>query len=297
MDVCLLIKQRLAELGLDQKDLASAAEVTDSYISQVLTRKKLPPAPDRTDIYEKMARFLKLPGDRLSQLAALQRAEESKKNLVDPPAPLFKEVRELILRKCVPDREKQIRAILEKQPFGELERLVTQKLLDVVKRVAKEELNSESGLHLIARLTGRSYEQVRVNLLEFLDTDVFNLSPQNCVSFLDPLIETWDVDLATFSMEIVLNRRLAPGDPTRSEFVIEAAGTTELEPGLKEFLNNASLSGTAAKEEVDFLKKLRFNGKRPTALYYYRELQNLRDPLHFAAENRSSKKDSSGGPK
>jgi transcriptional regulator with XRE-family HTH domain len=296
MDVCLLIKQRLAELGLEQKDLASAAEVTDSYISQVLTRKKLPPAPDRTDIYEKMAKFLKLPSDRLSQLAALQRAEESKRNLGDPPAPLFKEVRELILRKCVPDREKQIRAILEKQPFGELERLVTQKLLDVVKRVAKEELNSENGLHLIARLTGRSYEQVRVNLLDFLDTDVFNLSPQNCVAFLDPLIETWDVDLATFSMEVVLNRRLAPGDPTRFEFVEKAASPTELEPGLKEFLNNPSLSGTAAKEEVDFLKKLRFNEKRPTPLYYYRELQNLRDPLHFT-ENHSSKQDSSGGPK
>jgi transcriptional regulator with XRE-family HTH domain len=297
MDVCLVIKQRLAELGLEQKDLASAAEVTESYISQVLTRKKLPPAPDRTDIYEKMAKFLKLPSDRLSKVAALQRTEELKRNLADPPAPLFKEVRELILRKCVPDREKEICAILEKQPFGELERLVTQKLLDVVKRVAKEELNSENGLHLIARLTGRSYEQVRVNLLEFLDTDVFNLSPQNCVSFLDPLIETWDVDLATFSMEVVLNRRLAPGDPTRFEFVEKAASPTELEPGLKEFLNNASLSGTAAKEEVDFLKKLRFNGKRPTPLYYYRELQNLRDPLHFAAEHRSSKQDSSGGPK
>jgi transcriptional regulator with XRE-family HTH domain len=292
-----VIKQRLEELGLEQKDLASAAEVTESYISQMLTRKKLPPAPDRTDIYEKMAKFLKLPSDRLARVAALQRTEELKRHLADPPAPLFKEVRELILRKCVPDREKEIRAILEKQPFGELERLVTQKLLDVVKRVAKEELNSENGLHLIARLTGRSYEQVRVNLLEFLDTDVFNLSPQNCVSFLDPLIETWDVDLATFSMEVVLNRRLAPGDPTRFEFVEKAASPTELEPGLKEFLNNASLSGSAGKEEVDFLKKLRFNGKRPTALYYYRELQNLRDPLHFAAENRSSKKDSSGGPK
>jgi hypothetical protein len=244
-----------------------------------------------------MAKFLKLPSDRLSKVAALQRTEELKRNLTDPPAPLFKEVRELILRKCIPDREKEIRAILEKQPFGELERLVTQKLLDVVKRVAKEELNSENGLHLIARLTGRSYEQVRVNLLEFLDTDVFSLSPQNCVSFLEPLIETWDVDLATFSMEVVLNRRLAPGDPTRFEFVEKAASPTELEPGLKEFLNNASLSGTAAKEEVDFLKKLRFNGKRPTALYYYRELQNLRDPLHFAAENRSPKQDSSGGPK
>jgi transcriptional regulator with XRE-family HTH domain len=290
MDVCLLIKQRLVELGLEQKDLASAAEVTESYISQVLTRKKLPPAPDRTDIYEKMAKFLKLPSDRLAKVAALQRTEELKRNLADPPAPLFKEVRELILRKCVPDREKQIRAILEKQPFGELERLVTQKLLDVVKRVAKEELNSENGLHLIARLTGRSYEQVRVNLLEFLDTDVFNLSPQNCVSFLDPLIETWDVDLATFSMEVVLNRRLAPGDPTRFEFVEKAASSpAELEPGLKEFLNDTSLSGTAGKEEVDFLKKLRFNGKRPTPLYYYRELQNLRDPLHFEADNRSPK--------
>ena len=43
MDVCLVIKQRLEELGLEQKDLASAAEVTESYISQLLTRKKLPP--------------------------------------------------------------------------------------------------------------------------------------------------------------------------------------------------------------------------------------------------------------
>ncbi|PYT95082.1 MAG: XRE family transcriptional regulator [Acidobacteria bacterium] len=297
MDVCLLIRQRLQELGLEQKDLASAAEVTESYISQLLNRKKLPPAPDRTDIYEKMAAFLKLPSDRLSKLADLQRTEELKRNLGDPPTPLFREVRELILRKCVPDREKQIRAILEKQPFGELERLVTQKLLDVVKRVAKEELNSENGLHLVARLTSRSYEQVRVNLLEFLDTDIFNLSPQNCVSFLDPLIETWDVDLATFSMEVVLNRRLAPGDPKRFEFVEKPPDPVELEAGLRAFLNDSSLSGTATKEEVDFLKKLRFNGKRPTSLYYYRELQNLRDPIHFGAEKRSSIQDSSGGAK
>ena len=297
VDVCLVIKRRLEELGLEQKDLATAAEVTESYVSQLLARKKLPPAPDRTDIYEKMAKFLKLPSDRLSKLAELQRREELKRDLAGPPAPMFKEIRELIVRKCLPGKTKQVRAIFEKQPFGELERLVTQKLLDVVKRVAKEELNSESGLHLIARLTGRSYEQVRVNLLEFLDTDVFNLSPQNCVSFLDPLIETWDVDLATFSMEVVLNRRLAPGDPTRFEFVEKAASSpTELEPGLKEFLSDASLSGTAAKEEVDFLKTLRFNDKRPTALYYYRELQNLRDPLHFA-ESRSSKQGPPGGPK
>jgi hypothetical protein len=82
-------------------------------------------------------------------------------------------------------------------------------------------------------------------------------------------------------MEIVLNHRLAPGHPKKFEFVEKEPGQPEEEPGLKEFLNNSSLSGTATKEEMEFLKKLRFNGKRPTSLYYYRELQNLRDPLHF----------------
>jgi len=41
------------------------------------------------------------------------------------------------------------------------------------------------------------------------------------------------------------------------------------------------LSATATAEELAFLKRLKFKGKRPTPLYYYRELQNLRDPLHF----------------
>ncbi len=292
MDVCLVIKRRLDELGFEQKDLATAADVTESYISQLLARKKLPPAPDRTDIYEKMAKFLKLPNDRLSKLADHQRREELKRNLGDPPAPLFKEVRELILRKCAPAKEKQIRAIFEKQPFGELERFVTQKLLDVIKNVAKEELNSENWLHVVARLTGRRYEQLRVTLLEFLDTDVFNLSPENCISFLEPLIESWDVDLTTFGMEIVLNARIASGDPKRYEFVERGPDQPEVEPGFKEFLNDSSLSGTATMEEIELLKKLRFNGKRPTPLYYYRELQSLRDPLHFRAENRSSMQNS-----
>ena len=142
-----------------------------------------------------------------------------KRKLADPPAPLFKEVRELVLRKCKPDKQKQIRAIFEKQPFGELERLVTQKLLDVVKRVAKQELESENWLRLVARLSNRSYEEMRVTILEFLDTDIFNVSVENCVSFLDPLIESWNIDLATFGMEIVLNRRVAPGHPKQFEFV------------------------------------------------------------------------------
>src|SRR6266852_8000727 len=281
VDVCLAIKQRLEELGLEQRDLAVAAKVTESYISQLLTGKKLPPEPGRTDIYEKIGKFLKLPSGKLSKLADHQRRDALKRNLDVPPKPLLKEVRELVLRKCPPGKEKQIRVIFEKQPFGELERLVTQKLLDVVKTVAKGELESETWLQSVARISGRSYEAMRVSILEFLDTDIFNVSRDYCVFFLNPLIESWDIDLATFSMEIVLNRRLIPGYAKKFEFVERELAEPEEELGLKEFLNDSSLSGTITQEEIEFLKKLRFNGKHPTPLYYYRELQNLRDPLHF----------------
>jgi DNA-directed RNA polymerase subunit F len=142
-----------------------------------------------------------------------------------------------MLRKCAPGKQEQVRSIFEKEPFGELERLVTQKLLDVAKRVAKEELESENWLHLVARLSGRTYEEMRVTILEFLETDVFHVSVENWVSFLDPLIESWDVDLLTFGVEIVLNRRLALGHMKRFEFVEkEPEQPCEVEPGLEEFL-------------------------------------------------------------
>jgi len=282
VNLSFVIKQRLEELGLEQRALARAAQVTESYISQLLTQKKLPPAPTRTDLYEKIGKLLKLPGGELAKLADLQRREQLKRKLGDPPGPLHKEVRELILRKCNPDKQTQIRAIFEKQPFGELERLVTQKLLDVVKGVAKQELENEHWLHRVARLSHRSYVQMRVIVLEFLDTTIFNLSVENCVSFLDPLIESWDIDLATFAMQIVLNHRVATGHVKKFEFLQrELEEPLDEEPGFKEFLRATALSGDATGEEIAFLRKLRFKKKRPTALYYYRELQNLKDPLHF----------------
>jgi hypothetical protein len=229
-----------------------------------------------------METFLRLPAGTLATLADLQRTDALKKKLADPPTPLFKEVRELILRKCEPLKERSIRALFEKEPYGALERLVTQKLLDVVKRVTKEEWDDENWLRLVARLTDRSYEQMRVSVLEFLETDIFNVSVENCVTFLDPLIESWDIDLATFGMEILLNRRLAPGHPKKFGFVeLEPAPPVDDEPGLQAFLQDPALSGDANAEEIEFLKKLRFTRHRPTPLYYYRELQNLRDPLHF----------------
>lgn len=60
------IKKRLEESGLEQRELA--AEVTESYVSQLPTRKKAPPQ------------------------------KELKRKLGGAPPPLFEGVRELVLR-------------------------------------------------------------------------------------------------------------------------------------------------------------------------------------------------------
>jgi len=157
-------------------------------------------------------------------------------------APLVPELRELILRKCAPSGLEPVRAIIERQSFGELERLVAQTLLHV------------------AHLGG----------------DVLHMTPKQRAR-LDAVIASWEWDPATFALTLAL----ATGERKRFEYSERLNGGQE--KGLLEFLRDPSLSGTATDRELAFLKSLLFTDRRPTALYYYRELQNLRDPLHFRA--------------
>ncbi len=283
MDVSQLIQQKLTELRLDQRALADAAEVTESYISQLLSRKKMPPAPERTDIYNRLGRVLKLPAGKLAGLADLQRRQELKRKIQSPPVPLFREVRELLLEKCKSDKRTHLRTIFEKEPFGELERLITQKVLDVVQSSERGDMGQENWLRARARANGRRYKSMRVAVLEFLDSDIFNITPESCVAFLDPLIVLWDIDLKSFSLAITLNSKVVSANMKKFEFLeMEPDGESTEEPGLREFLKDRSLSGDATPEEIVFLRGLRFKaGRHPTAIYYYRELQNLQDPLHF----------------
>jgi len=249
MDVALVLRRRLDELGLEQRDLARAAAVTESYVSQILTRKRAPPAPEHTDIYDRMDRFLKLPHGELARVAAAHLKEELKRQLGETE-PLFPELRALIVRKCAPARVVQVRAIIERQPFGELERLVAQTLLHV------------------AQLGG----------------DVLHVTPKQRAR-LDAVITSWDWDSVTFALEVTVaaggGERRKEGIVKHFEYAERAAADKEPEKGLTEFLHDRSLSGSATPEELAFLKALRFTDRHPTALYFYRELQNLRDPLHF----------------
>jgi transcriptional regulator with XRE-family HTH domain len=284
MDVSALVKQRLGEMGLGQKDLAAAAGVTESYISQLLAGKKTPPSPARTGIYEKIGEFLGLAGGELPKLAELQRRHDLKRKIVDVPRPLLQGCRELLLRKCSPSTRPAVQRIFEREPFGELERLVSQQILAAAQGVARENLRRDDWLRSMALGSGRDAEDVQNAASEFCGADVFHLTGNACVLFLDPLIEAWDIDLKSFALEIKLSRDAATGGAKRFEFLERPVQPPfAIERGLEQFLSDKSLSGDATDDEIRFLTTLKFADRRPTALYYYRELQSLRDPLHFLA--------------
>ena len=149
--------------------------------------------------------------------------------------------------------------------------------------MAKRELQGGDWLPRVARLTKRKQEETRVLILELLDTDVFHVSVENCLAFLDPLIQSWDIDMSSFGMDVVLNRKLTRSPVKRLEFCeVEPEQPVE-NAALEEFLKDRRMSAGVTEEEMAFLRRLRVEGRRPSALYYYRELQNLRDPLHFVA--------------
>lgn len=291
MNFSAFVRSRLATLDYDQKDLARAARVTDSYVSQLLTRKKSPPAPDRTDIYAKMEALLELERGELERLAEIERADELKRKLSLPPEPLFQGFRELLLRKCVPQRRDEVRAVFEREPFGLLERIVARALLSAVQSIARRELESEDWLRLAATVGGRPLEQMRVLVLDFLDADVYDVSNESCVAFLDPLVESWDVDLERVHVKIGLRPELV-NHPLRAFALLEAPSFEQersTPPGFEEFLEDGELSGDLTAEEAEALRAQIFGVRQPTKLYYYRALQNLRDPLHFRASGAAAR--------
>lgn len=283
MDFAFVVRQRLQELGLGQRELADAAEVTESYISQLLRRKKLPPLPHRTDLYEKMSRALDLPRAELARLAALEHHVALDEEWQEPPPARFGPMRELILRKCRPARLRQIRSNFEKQPFGPLEQVVTRTLIALVRDEAQKHARDEGWIRGIAGRGHASYREMRVRRIDLLDSDPL-ASLGDFSLFLDPLIEWWDFDLNDFTLEV----QVAGGGIRRFGFHEEAAKASDgEEPGLRQFLRQATLSSGATDEEIDILRRIRFpGGGRPTALFYYRTLQALRDPLNFRRAKR-----------
>jgi hypothetical protein len=102
---------------------------------------------------------------------------------------------------------------------------------------------------------------------------------------MDPLVESWDIDLDSFRFDITPNWRPVVEPQRRFEFVeTEPIDGSDEPSGFAEFLGDTRLSGDITEAEARLRRLCRFDGKRPTKLYYHRALQNLRDPLHFREE-------------
>src|SRR6185369_15206292 len=73
-----LLRRRLKETKRTLEELAEAVEVPPEYVADLISGKRRPPLPGRTDIYERMTRFLGLGRTDLAACATAERAESKK---------------------------------------------------------------------------------------------------------------------------------------------------------------------------------------------------------------------------
>ena len=151
------------------------------------------------------------------------------------------------------------------ESFGELERLITRMLIEVVGREARAHGRDDTRVRSTTRKGGNTYAEMRRRI--------------------DQLIDSWDYRSDDLTLEVKLSNGITRTFSFREQANEEPSAE---EPGFRAFLSDPKLSTGATAEEIEILRRMRFpSAGRPTALFYYRTLQNLRDPLHFPAVGKS----------
>ena len=199
IEVRRLLAKRLAELEQTSQALAEAAEVPIEYIDDLLAGNRPPPMPRRSDIYDRMASFLKVALSDLEICATFERGDPSAAKPRTPkPA-----IRRVLLDLCDPKTARQLEARRAKQGPAELVGFI-QRVLGVVQREVRRSLTDRVGLRLGARLSDKTYEVVRLEVLEFLDKTAATLTAAEVSKFVKPRIAQWDVDIDTGVLHVVM---------------------------------------------------------------------------------------------
>ena len=193
-----LLRQRLKELKRTSKDLAEALEVPTSYIDDLISGRRRAPLPGRTDLYERMTSFLRLGRNDLVNRARAERAGSAAESAV-PQA----EVRKLLLELCEPATPKQLERRRSRAGWSELSSLL-ERVVGVTQGAVRRTLDDQIGLRLSASHSGRSYEDMRLRVLEFLDATPDTVTIDHLTEFVQPRIARWDVDLPTGVLRVVL---------------------------------------------------------------------------------------------
>ena len=199
IEVRRLLTQRLTALEQTSQALAEAAEVPTQYIDDLLAGKRQPPLPGRSDLYDRMASFLKI---ALSDLEACATFERGDPSALKPRAPK-PAIRRILLDLCDPKTAQQLEARRAKHGPAELVGLM-QRVLGVVQREVRRSLTDRVGLRLQARHSGKTYEAARLEVLEFLDTTSATLTVADVSKFVKPRIARWDIDVDTGVLRVVM---------------------------------------------------------------------------------------------
>src|SRR5437879_3597907 len=193
-----LLRHRLRELKRTPRERAEAVKVSEDYMADLVAGRRRPPAPRRSDLYAPMTKFLRLHRNDLPTCARAERAAAVAAGRPDP------EVCRQVLELCAAEHQRLLQRRVARPEGAELERVILGRLLLVAQGFVNRKLEDEVGLRMAASREGCSYLQARMRLLEFLDADAASLTPRDCEEFLRPRINTWDIDLETHAMKIVL---------------------------------------------------------------------------------------------
>jgi len=196
-----LVRRRLKELKRTPRELAEAVQVSEDYVADLLAGRRTPPAPGRTDLYDRMTKFLRLHRNDLPTCAKVERESMGTKQKRPDP-----KVRALLLALCEPVKAKKLdrRFVKRDQETSQLDRLIAQRLLEVAQGFVRRQLDDEVGIRVAANREGVTYLAMRMRLLEFLDCTVETLTAGDYDVFIRPRIGFWDIDLETSAMRIVL---------------------------------------------------------------------------------------------
>ncbi|MGH7699046.1 MAG: hypothetical protein ACREMJ_00780, partial [Gemmatimonadales bacterium] len=105
---------------------------------------------------------------------------------------------------CAPGRARVIVRRLAGPRGAELEHVIAGRLLGVCKSFVRRRLDDAFGIRVAARRAGLSPAEQRMRLLEFLDATPATLTPGDVDDFVRPRLGTWDIDLESHAMRIVL---------------------------------------------------------------------------------------------
>ncbi len=199
-----LVRRRLKELKRTPQELADVLQVSERYIVDLVAGRRQPPPPGRSEVYAKMTRFLRLHRNDLPTCAQAERDGTTRhRHLPDP------RVRAMLLALCEPAKARSLSRRFAHKRYAPLAHLVVERLLEVARGFARRQLEDEVGMRVTASRDGSSFIDVRMRLLEFLDVTPESLTPEDCADFIRLRIASWDIDLETYAMRIILRSQEA----------------------------------------------------------------------------------------